>query len=124
MVIDLQNGIGALIAAMCIPSGITGFCFWMIEQRITKRDKKEDEERRKRQEQIDEREKAREELELHIIDSVGAAISLGEATARAVQRIPDAKCNGDMHAALEYAARVKQEQNEFLNRQGIKNIIQ
>mgnify|MGYP000727273512 CR=1 FL=1 len=27
------------------------------------------------------------------------SLALGEATAKAVQRIPDAKCNGDMHAA-------------------------
>ena len=48
-----------------------------------------------------------------------AAVALAEATARAVQRIPDAKCNGDMHAALDYAAKVKHDQKEFLAKQGI-----
>lgn len=59
----------------------------------------------------------------YLIKSVGAAIALGEATARAVQRIPDAKCNGDMHAALEYAEKVKHEQKDFVNEQFVKNII-
>ena len=51
-------------------------------------------------------------------------IALGEATARAVQRIPDAHCNGDMHAALDYAAKVKHEQKDFLTRQGIESIYE
>ena len=65
------------------------------------------------------REKLREQQELFLVQGVGAAIALGEATAKAVQRIPDAHCNGDMHAALEYAAKVKHEQKDFLTEQGI-----
>ena len=53
---------------------------------------------------------------------VSAAITLAEATAKAVQRIPEAKCNGDMHAALEYAAKVKHDQRDFLEKQGIHQI--
>ena len=56
------------------------------------------------------------------IRGVGAAITLGEATARAVQRIPDAHCYGDMHEALEYAQKVKHEQQDFLREQGIENL--
>ena len=91
----------AIIIAASIPSALTGFCFWLIEQRLQKR------------------EKNREKQELFLVQGVGAAIALGEATARAVQRIPDAHCNGDMHAALEYAAKVKHEQKDFLTEQGI-----
>lgn len=40
----------------------------------------------------------------------------------AVQRIPDAKCNGDMHAALEYAQKVKHEQKDFLREQALENL--
>lgn len=58
------------------------------------------------------------------LEGVNAAIALGEATARAVQRIPDAHCNGDMHAALDYAAKVKHEQKDFLTRQGIESIYE
>ena len=50
-------------------------------------------------------------------------LRLGEATARAVQRIPDAHCNGDMHAALDYAQKVKHEQKDFLNEQALKQIV-
>lgn len=40
-----------------------------------------------------------------------------------VQRIPDAHCNGDMHAALDYAAKIKHAQKGFLTSQGIHAII-
>ena len=70
----------------------------------------------------DEQEKARESMMLQLVNGVNASIALGEATAKAVQRIPDAHCNGDMHAALAYAAKVKHEQKEFLASQGIHAI--
>ena len=54
--------------------------------------------------------------------TINASLALGEATARAVQRIPDAKCNGDMHAALEYAQKVKHEQKDFLREQALENL--
>lgn len=123
MQIDITGVIVAFIVAMSIPSAITGFCFWLIERKIEMRDKIEAEERKKRQEQLDEREQAREKLDLHIIKGVGASIALGEAVAKAVQRIPDAHCNGDMHAALEYAQQIKHEQKDFMNEQVVKNII-
>lgn len=111
-----------LVAAMSIPSAITGFCFWLLERSIQKRSEKEQAERTKREKEIDEREQNREKSELYIIRSTQAALALGEATAKAVQRIPDAHCNGDMHAALDYAAKVKHEQKDFLNEQALKHI--
>ena len=54
-----------------------------------------------------------------LLKSTSAAIALGEATAKAVQRIPDAHCNGDMRAALEYAANVKHQQKDFLTSVGV-----
>ena len=103
--------IETLILAMSIPSGITGFCFWLLERRMEKREKE-----REKKEAI------REKQEFLIVKSIGAAISLGEATAEAVARIPDAHCNGDMHKALEYAREVKHEQKDFLTQQGIEAI--
>lgn len=97
-----------LIIAMGIPSAITGFCFWMLERKIEKRQKEQDK-----------KEAARVQNEVIIIESVNAAIALGEATARAVQRIPDAHCNGDMHAALEYATDIKHKHKDFITEQGI-----
>ena len=107
----------AIIVAASIPSALTGFFFWLIEQSIQKRADKEKAEREERQKEVDAREQIREKNELCIINCVNASLALGEATARAVQRIPDAHCNGDMHAALDYAQKVKHEQKDFLNEQ-------
>ena len=107
MVIELT--IGGLVTLLGLPTAVTGLCFWLLQQRITKRDKAQEE-----------REKAREKNEVLIIKGMGAAIALGEATAEAVQRIPDAHCNGDMHAALEYARKVKHEHKEFLTEQSVQ----
>ncbi len=123
-----------LVVFMGVPSAVTGFCFWLLQRRITKRDAeraKQEEERRQREKNeadarrkaLEEREQAHEDLELLIVQSTSAAIALAEATARAVQRIPDAHCNGDMHAALDYAATVKHAQKEFLQKQGIAAIF-
>lgn len=110
----------AIIIAASIPSALTGFCFWLIEQRLQKRAKKLEAEEKERREAEEKRERLREQQELLLVQGVGAAIALGEATAKAVQRIPDAHCNGDMHAALDYAAKVKHAQKDFLTRQGIE----
>lgn len=93
-----------IIAAASIPSAIFAVCMRRMEKRA------------------DEKDKAREEHEFLILKSINASIALGEATAEAVARIPDAKCNGDMHAALEYAREVKHEQKDFLNRQAVHAI--
>ena len=47
---DLQT----LIIAMSIPSGVTAFCFWMIEQKI-----------KKQQTEAEEKEKIREKNEVY-----------------------------------------------------------
>ena len=113
----------AIIVAASIPSALTGFFFWLIEQSIQKRADKEKAEREERQKEVDAREQIREKNELCIINCVNASLALGEATARAVQRIPDAHCNGDMHAALDYAQKVKHEQKDFQNEQALKQIV-
>lgn len=107
----MENSILSLIALMGIPSAITGLCFWRIQKRIEKEERKRDEV-----------EKARETNEFMLIKGVSAAIALGEATAKAVQRIPDTNCNGDMHEALEYAQKIKHEQESFITRQGIEHL--
>ena len=127
--------LGQIMALMGIPTAITGFCFWLVQRSITKRDKererKEAEARAKtereeaaRRKEAEDRERGRENLMIATIQGVNAAIALGEATAKAVQRIPDAHCNGDMKAALEYAAKAKHEQKELLTRQGVHAIFE
>lgn len=104
--------ITTLLMAASIPSAITsaiiGLCFWRLKRRLEKQEK----EREKK-------EAARRKNEIIIIESVNAAIALGEATARAVQRIPDAHCNGDMHDALAYATNIKHKHKNFITEQGI-----
>lgn len=112
------------ILIACIPSGVTAFCFWLIEQKIQKQAKKREAEEKTRREVEEKREHLREQQELFLVQGVNAAIALGEATAKAVQRIPDAHCNGDMHAALDYAEKVKHDQKDFLTKQGIESIYE
>ena len=69
------------------------------------------------------KEKARQRYEVYMIKGIMASNSLSEATARAVQRIPDSHCNGDMEAALEEEEKVKKEIQLFLAKQGVNNII-
>jgi hypothetical protein len=78
-----------LLAAMGIPTAITGLLVWWLKRYIDRRDKK-----------AEEREKNTEKLMLIIMQNSRATNILAEATARAVQRIPDAKCNGDIPSLL------------------------
>ena len=116
--------ITAIILAMSIPSAVTGFCFWILERRISQRDQQKESDRVKRQQETAEKERIRDEMQYLLIQSVNASLALSEATAKAVERIPDAHCNGDMKAALQYATEVKHMQKEFLTREGIKGIYQ
>ncbi len=111
------------VIAMGIPSALTGFLVWKFERRIAKRDKEREQREAELRNAAAERERAREDLELILIEGINAAIALSEATARAVERIPDAHCNGDMHAALDYAAQVKHRQKDFLAKQGVKALV-
>ena len=100
------------IIAMGIPTAITGLLVWWLKRHIDKRDKK-----------AEEREKNTEQLMLIIMKNSRATNILAEATAKAVQRIPDAKCNGDMTAALEMADKIQKEEKDFMFDQGIKHIF-
>ena len=104
----IQLDIVGMLCIMGIPTAATGLFVWLLQRWISKKEKKREE-----------LEGKREKLQLQLVRSVNASITLGEATAKAVQRIPDAHCNGDMHAALEYATKVKHEQKDFLTALGI-----
>lgn len=108
-----------ILAALGLPSAITGLIIRRMEKRMDSREAQRKKDTEAAVARAEEQEKKREQLDLVLIQSTSAAIALGEATARAVQRIPDAHCNGDMHAALEYAAKVKHNQKNFLTGLGI-----
>jgi uncharacterized protein YigA (DUF484 family) len=107
-----MESIELFIAAMGIPSAICGLLVWWFKKKVEERDTK-----------IDERERNLEKLMLMIMQTSRANNVLAVATARAVQRIPDAQCNGDMTAALEEAARLQSAEKDFLVEQGVKHIF-
>ena len=112
----------AILGALGIPAAMTGLFIRRLEKKLDARDRQREAEQAERERKAEERERNREKLDLVLLQSTSAAIALGEATAKAVQRIPDAHCNGDMHAALDYAARVKHEQKDFLTGLGVHAI--
>lgn len=81
-----------LLIAAGVPSAITAFCFWLIERKIQARAEAEKEERLNRQREQDAKEENREKLQYMTVKALDGALALSEATAKAMQRIPDAKC--------------------------------
>ena len=113
----------AIVAAAGIPGAIVGLMVWMMQQKILKRDKAREEDTLRYRREREEKERAREQFEINLLAQQNATMALAEATAMAVQRIPDAHCNGDMHKALEYAQTTKRKQREFLEAKGIQAIM-
>lgn len=102
----------AFIAAMGIPSAITGIAVWWLKKQMDRRDAK-----------LEEKEKNTERMILLIAQNSRATYTVAEATAKAVQRIPDAHCNGDMTDALKRAKEYQMEEQQFLIDQGVKRIF-
>ena len=109
---NIWQMLAGFVAAMGIPSAIMGLIVWRLEGMISKRERDHEDQ-----------DKSQKDLIVLLVQSTSASIALGEATAKAVQRIPDAHCNGDMHAALEYATNIKHKQKEFLTKQGIDALL-
>ena len=113
-----------ILLAMGIPTAITGLLVWFFKRHIDKRDAEKERKEKLERAEREEREKNTEKLMLMIMQTGRATVVLAEATAKAVQRIPDAHCNGDMTAALELASRIQKEEQQFLMDQGIKHIFE
>lgn len=107
-----MDALWAALVAAGIPSTILSLVVWRFKAKIEQRDR-----------ELEEREKSREELMLMIMRNSRATCVLATATARAVQRIPEAHCNGDMTAALEEAKELQGAEKDFLMEQGIKHIF-
>lgn len=101
-----------IIIAAGIPSAVMGILVWWLKKYIDGQEAKREE-----------REKNTEEFMLYIMKNSRATNILAEATAKAVQRIPDAHCNGDMKAALEEAAKIQKAEKDFMFDQGVKRIF-
>ena len=104
IILTLPQILVAACITMGVPSAFTAYIFRKYEKHEADKEKKKD------------------DYQMLILENINAALALGEATARAVQRIPDAKCNGDMTNALDYAKNVKHQQKSFLRKQAIENL--
>lgn len=111
------------LVAMGIPSAITGFLIWLLKRDIEKREAKRFEEEKRKEAMREERERNTEQLMLLTLQNTRAINVLATATAKAVQRIPDAHCNGDMTSALQQAAEIQNREKDFMFDQGIKHIF-
>ena len=100
-----------VVVAFGLPSAFLGFILRRIE-------KKMDHAEAKRVEQ----ESKRIEHEAMMIELSMASLGLAEATAEAVERIPDANCNGEMKMALN-SARVTREKYAKYQRDLVAQII-
>lgn len=109
---NLEALIVAFVVAMGIPSAITGLAVWWLKKNIDRRDARNEE-----------KEKNTEQMILLIAQNSRATYTVAKATAKAVQRIPEAHCNGDMTAALEQAEKFQMEEQQFLIDQGVKRIF-
>lgn len=105
--------IAQLIALFGIPSAITGIGVWWIKRRIEKNEKK-----------AKEHEENLEALVLMMMQSTRANNVGITAIARAVQRIPDAQCNGDMTKALEQMEQIQRKEQQFVLDKGIKYLFE
>ena len=103
--------IGAVLAAAGIPSAIFGLLIARLNKKIDRREA-----------ELEEREQTKIKNQMMIIKLTMASLSLGEAPAEAVQRIPDSHCNGDMDAALSYAKQVKSDYRDFEHEQTARHV--
>lgn len=105
--------IAELLMLFGVPSAITGLGVWWFKRRVEASEKKNQEQ----QQNI-------EALIMMIVQS-SKANSIGiTAIAKAIQRIPDAQCNGDMTAALAQMEEIQAQEKQFLINKGIKYIFE
>ena len=109
---DLSEFILAIIVAAGIPSAVTALLIRRFEKRAEQREAAQEE-----------REKNREKMYFMMAQNGRATYIVAKATATAVQRIPDAHCNGDMTSALEQAEKLQKEEQQFLMNQGFQHIF-
>lgn len=102
-----------IILMFGVPSAITGFGIWLIKRKIEKNEKR-----------YNEKENNLEDLVLMMLQTTRANAVGITAVAKAIQRIPDAHCNGDMTKALEYMKTVQEKEKDFLMDKGVKHIFE
>ena len=109
----MELTIAQLIAVFGIPTAITGIAVWLMKRRVERNEAK-----------AKEHEANLEALVLMMMQTTRANTVGITAIAKAVQRIPDAQCNGDMTAALEEMAQIQKKEQQFIIDKGIKYIFE
>lgn len=105
--------IWVILVAVGIPSGIVGLMIRKLEKKL----ERQEAERK-------EKEKLRVDLAKRLIDLSMDSLDLAKVTAEAVQRIPDAHCNGEMAHALDKANRTLEAYREEERKQVVKIMVQ
>lgn len=98
---------------MGIPTAIVGLVFWYLKRRIVASEKKQQEKTLNT-----------EALILMMMQSTRANTVGITAIAKAVQRIPDAHCNGDMDSALQQMEEIQKKEQQFIIDKGIQHIFE
>lgn len=109
----MELTIAQLIAVFGIPTAITGLAVWWFKRRIEQNEAKSKE-----------HESNLESLVLMMMQTSRANTVGITAIAKAIQRIPDAHCNGDMTAALEEMEKIQKKEQQFIIDKGIKYIFE
>lgn len=97
-----------IIKLFGIPGAVTGVIIWLWQRSWAKKETVKEA-----------KEEKRERMELFHLQELMAVSAVARATAKAVQRIPEAHCNGDMTEALDYEKSVRHKQKDFLDELGI-----
>ena len=109
----MELTIAQLIAVFGIPTTITGLGVWWFKRRVERNEAK-----------AKEHEANLEALVLMMMQTSRANTVGITAIARAVQRIPDAQCNGDMTKALEEMEAIQKKEQQFIIDKGIKYLFE
>lgn len=109
----MEDTIIQLILLFGIPTAITGIGSFLIKRRIEKNEAK-----------AKEHEQNLEALVLMMMQTSRANTVGITAIARAIQRIPDAHCNGDMTEALAQMEAIQKKEQQFVMDKGIKYLFE
>ena len=105
----IDISIWGLLAALGVPTAVTGLLFWWLKRRIEAGAKTQAE-----------RQAAQETLMVLMIQAVQATMALGEAQSHAIQR---GDPNGDMAAALAYSTSIKHKIKDHLTTIGVHSLV-
>ena len=120
---ELLSALWELAKEWGVVAGIVSLGFWWLKKKIDAQESERKERERAAEAARQEREKATQDLILLMLKESRSTNILAMATAKAVQRIPDAHCNGDMTKAIADATALQSEEKNFLVEQGIRHIF-